>query len=63
MILTLIVQYNYNGKVSIAEPVATRFFDYVEVTVANTLEEAKQRATELYSDYKVIFIDDEGNEV
>ena len=62
MILPLVVQYNYNGTVSIAEPVSTRFYDYVEVAVAKTLEEAKQKAMELYSDYKVIFINEEGME-
>lgn len=43
MILPLVVQYNYNGTVSIAEPVPTKFYDYVEVAVAKTLEEAKQK--------------------
>lgn len=63
MILSLLVQYNYNGSVSIAEPAPTRFYDYVEVAVAKTLEEAKQKAIQLYSDYKVIFINEEGDEV
>lgn len=63
MVLPLVVQYNYNGTVSIAEAVPTRFYDYVEVAIAKTLEEAKQKAIELYSDYKVIFINEEGNEV
>lgn len=63
MVLSLVVQYNYDGSISIAEPVPTRFYDYVEVAVAKTLEEAKQKAIELYSDYKVIFINEEGEEV
>lgn len=63
MVLPLVVQYNYDGSISIAEPVPTRFYDYVEVAVAKTLEEAKQKAIELYSDYKVIFINEEGDEV
>lgn len=63
MILPLVVQYNYDGSISIAEAVPTRFYDYVEVAVAKTLEEAKQKAIELYSDYKVIFINEEGDEV
>lgn len=63
MVLALLVQFNYNGTISIAEPVPTRFYDYVEVAVAKTLEEAKQKAIELYSDYKVIFINEEGDEV
>ena len=41
MILPLVVQYNYNGSVSITEPVPTRFYNYVEVAVAKTLEETK----------------------
>lgn len=63
MILPLVIQYNYDGSISIAEPVPTRFYDYVQVAVAKTLEEAKQKAIELYSDYKVIFINEEGEEV
>lgn len=63
MILALVVQYNYNGTVSIAEPAPTRYYDYIEVVCAKTLEEAKQRAIELYQDYKVIFINEEGDEV
>ena len=63
MILPLVIQYNYDGSISIAEPAPTKFYDYIEVAVGKTLEEAKQKAMKLYSDYKVIFINEEGDEV
>lgn len=61
MKLCLVVQYNYNGSVSIAEPVAARDFNFVEVCTAKDVETAKQRAKDIYSDYDITFIDDNRN--
>ena len=41
MILALLVQYNYNGSVSIAEPIGSQYFDYYEVSNGKTFEEYK----------------------
>lgn len=60
MILTLIIQHNYNGTVTIAEPCPTRYFQYIEVCTANDVETAKNKAKEIYNDYKIIFMNEDG---
>lgn len=65
MTLALLVQYNYNGTVSISEPMGSAFYDYCEIVTAKTLEDAKAKAYEYYkdTDYELVFIDDDGDEV
>lgn len=65
MILALLVQFNYNGNVSIAEPIGSAFYDYYEIANGKTLKEAKDKAYKYYegTDIKLVFIDDEGDEV
>lgn len=65
MILPLVVQYNYNGSVSIAEPIGSSQYDYYEIATAKTIEEAKVKALKYYegTEYILRFIDEEGDEV
>ena len=65
MILALLVQFNYNGSVSIAEPIGSALYDYYEIATGETIEEAKAKAIKYYegTEYKLVFIDDEGDEV
>lgn len=65
MTLALMVQYNYNGTVTIAEPIASSYFDYCEVVTAKTLDEAKEKAYKYYANtnYKLLFISEEGDEL
>lgn len=65
MILALLVQYNYNDSVSIAEPIGSQYFDYYEVSNGKTFEEAKVKALKYYegTEYILRFIDEEGDEV
>lgn len=65
MILTLLVQYNYNGTISIAEPIGSKLYDYYEIATAKTLKEAKDKAYKHYegTNIKLVFIDDEGDEL
>lgn len=65
MVLALLVQFNYNGSVSIAEPIGSALYDYYEIATAKTIEEAKAKAIKYYegTEYKLVFIDDEGDEV
>lgn len=65
MILALLVQYNYNGSVSIVEPIGSQYFDYYEIVTAKTIEEAKAKAIKYYegTEYILRFIDEEGDEV
>lgn len=65
MTLALMVQYNYNGTVTIAEPAGSAFFDYVDVATAKTLDEAKVKAQKYYegTGYELVFIDMDGDEI
>lgn len=65
MVLALLVQHNYNGTISIAEPIGSTLYDYYEIATAKTLKEAKDKAYKYYegTDIKLIFIDDEGDEI
>lgn len=65
MILPLVVQYNYNNTVTVAEPIASSYFDYYEVATAETLDEAKEKAYKYYAntDYKLLFISEGGDEL
>lgn len=65
MVLALMVQYNYNGTVTIAEPLGSAFYDYQEVATAKTLDDAKVKAQKYYegTGYELVFVDDEGDEL
>ena len=65
MVLALMVQYNYNGTVTIAEPLGSTFYDYQEVATAKTLDAAKAKAQKYYegTSYELVFVNDEGDEL
>lgn len=65
MILALVVQNNYNGTISIAEPIGAKDFDYYEIATGKTLKEAKEKAYNYYKDteYKLVFVDEIGDEI